>query len=183
MKRWWLGLAGVFSIVASAEAQTVQKIVISDPGIYRFEVEKVDRTPDSVSTGFKTIRNVELVQKTERIPGVLGTSFGVRFEIVGEPQGTLVTLKLVTRFPAPGLRNPAGKVLLTSENDRQFRIGEPTSRSYSFDEPWEIVPGIWTLEFWYEGKLVGAQKFEVVNADLPAQPDRGADAAGDMPSR
>ncbi len=173
MARIWLGLIAAFAFVASAQAQTVDRIVITDPGIYAYDVEKVDKTPDSVSTGFKTIKNVRLVQKTERVPAILGTSFGFRFEIIGEPQGTPITLKLITRFPPAGLRNPqTGKVLYMSENDRRHTIGGKNDfRTYAFDEEWEAVPGIWTLEFWYQGKLVGAQKFEVVKADAPIKPE------------
>ena len=173
MARIWLGLIAALAFAASAQAQTVSRIAITDPGFYEFDVEKIDKTPDSVSTGFKTIKNVRLVRKAERIPATVGTSFGFRFEIIGEPQGTPVTLRFVTRFPAGGLRNPQGKVLLMSENDRTFRIGETTYRSYTFDEPWEAVPGTWTFEFWYQGKLVGSQQFEVVKPEPLLRPPGG----------
>jgi hypothetical protein len=171
MARFWFGLVAAFAFVASAQAQTVDRVVITDPGFYEFDVEKVDKGPDSVSTGFKTIKNVRLVQKAERIPAIVGTSFGFRFEIIGEPKNEPVTLRFVTRFPAGGLRNPQGKVLLVSENDRMHRIGENNFRTYTFDEAWEAVPGIWTLEFWYQGKLVGSQRFEVVKADALPKPE------------
>jgi hypothetical protein len=171
MARIWLGLIAAFAFVAAAQAQKVERIIITDPGLYDYEVEKVDKTPDSVSTGFKTIKNVRLLQRTERIPATLGTSFGFRFEIVGEPRNEPITLRFVTRFPAGGLRNPQGKVLTVSENDRTHRIGESNFRTYTFDEAWEAVPGTWTLEFWYQGRMVGSQKFEVVKADAPVKPE------------
>lgn len=172
MARFWLGLIAVAALVTTAHAQKVERIIITDPGFYEFDVEKVDKGPDSVSTGFKTIKNVRLVRRAERIPAVVGTSFGVTFEVVGEPKGQPVTIRFVTRFPPGGLRNPqTGRVLLVAENDRVHTIGQTTYRSYTFDEPWEAVPGIWTLEFWYQGRLVGSQRFEVVKADAAPKPE------------
>lgn len=173
MARIWFGIIAAFAFVTAAQAQTVERIVITDVGLYAYEVQSVDKRPDSVSTGFKTITNVRLLQKTERVPAVLGTSFGFRFEVIGEPQGTPVSLTLITRFPSPGLRNPAtGRLLQMSENERTHTIGGKNDfRTYAFDEEWEAVPGIWTLEFYYKGRLVGAQKFEVVKADAPIKPE------------
>lgn len=185
MKRYWLGLFFVLAAVGAACAQTVERVEISNAGIYRVEVDGVEPAPNSALGVFKTVRNPTLVERTERVAGVKGTNFGFNFQIDGAPVGGLVTLRFVTRFPPPGLRDPrTGKVLLTSENDRQHRIGELAFRSYAFDEEWEIVPGTWSLEFWYGGKLVGVQKFQVVKAEAaPAPRSDRDDRPSDNPSR
>jgi hypothetical protein len=184
MKRFtWVSIVLV-ALAVSAHAQTVERITISNPGIYRSETEKIEDAPNSVRGVFRTVRNPQLIEQTKRIPGLLGTHFGVNFRVAGQPDGASVTIRFVTRFPAPGLRDPkTGKTILTSENDRQFRIGEFAYRGFTFDESWEIVPGVWALEFWFEGKLLAAQKFEIVKADTPAQSERGVDAPADTPSR
>lgn len=177
-----LGVVVVLCLVASAQAQSVSSVEISNPGLYRSEQVAVEQAPDSVRGIFTTVRNPQLVERTTRVPGLLGTSFGVNFEIRGEPNGEPATVRFVTRFPAGGLRDPkTGKVHLTSENERQYRIGELAFRFYSFDEEWEIAPGEWSLEFWYRGQMLGAQKFEVYKVsrqDAPLGSDMVPDAAG-----
>jgi hypothetical protein len=171
MARIWFGLIAALVFATAAHAQKVDRVIITEPGLYDYDVEKIDKTPDSVSTGFKTIKNVRFLRSVDRIPATVGTSFGFRFQIIGEPQGETVNLRFVTRFPAGGLRNPQGRVLTVSENDRPHRIGENNFRTYTFDEPWEAVPGTWTLEFWYQGRMVGSHKFEVVAANVPPKPE------------
>lgn len=181
---WAIGLC-VLGFASAAQAQTVQRVEISNAGIYRVEVDGVEPAPNSALGVFKTVRNPTLVERTERVAGVKGTNFGFNFQIAGAPAGELITIRFVTRFPPPGLRDPrTGKVLLTSENDRPYRIGELAFRSYAFDEEWEIVPGTWSLEFWYGGKLVGAQKFQVVKAEAaPAPRSDRDDRPSDSPAR
>ncbi|MBX3520356.1 MAG: DUF3859 domain-containing protein [Xanthobacteraceae bacterium] len=183
MKRIGLGLVFVLAAAGIACAQTVDRVEISNAGIYRLRIDGVEPAPNSALGVFKTVSNPVLVERTERVAGAKGTNFGFNFQIAGAPQGQLVTVRFVTRFPPPGLRDPrTGKVLLTSENDRQYRIGELAFRSYGFDEEWEIVPGTWSLEFWYGGKLVGAQKFQVVKAEAAPKSDRD-DRPSDNPTR
>jgi hypothetical protein len=181
-----LGLVALYALIlaGAAQAQTIDAIRFSNAGIYRFETERLENAPNSIKGYFRIVKNMQLVERTERIPAAVGVSLGVNFDIVGQPNGTPVTIRFITRFPPPGLRDPkTGTVHQMSVNDRQFRIGDFSFRSYSFDEEWEIVPGVWSLEFWYEGKMIAAQKFEVVKAESPVQSDRGADAPADTPSR
>lgn len=186
---WGAAVIGLCALcfAGAARAQTVQRVEISNAGIYRVEIQDVEQSPNSALGVFKIVRNPTLVERTERIAGVKGVNFGFNFEIVGAPKGEPVTVRFVTRFPPPGLRDPrTGKVLLTSENDRQYRIGELAFRSYGFDEEWEIVPGTWSLEFWYGGKLLGAQKFQVVKAEAapaPAPQSDRDDRPSDNPTR
>jgi hypothetical protein len=184
MKRFWFGFLATCLLASGSHAQTVERIQFSNAGIYRFETERLENAPNSIKGYFRIVKNMQLVERTDRIPAAVGVSLGVNFDIVGQPNGTPVTIRFITRFPPPGLRDPkTGTVHQMSVNDRQFRIGDFSFRSYSFDEEWEIVPGVWSLEFWHEGKMIAAQKFEVVKSESPVQSDRGADAPADTPSR
>ena len=69
----------------------------------------------------------------------------------------------VTIFPSPGLRDPASSQPKTrSEYDWSTTIGEQSFRIYTFDSDWEIVPGVWTQQLWYQGRMLAEQKFTVV---------------------
>lgn len=181
MRFWFASIVAVL-LAGGASAQTVERVDISNAGIYRVEKGTVEDAPTTALGRFNVVRDQTLVERTQRIPGRLEVNMGMNFEIVGQPIGELVTVRYVTHFPPPGLRDPkTGRVHLKSEVERQHRIGQLAFRSYSFDEPWEIVTGTWTLEFWYGAKMLGSQKFEVVKAkELPS---RDAGPAADTPSR
>lgn len=117
--------------------------------------------------------NPQLVQPTTQIPARLGTSFAVWFRVLGSPAGAPVNLRAITRIPHPGITNPRNNTtFLTSEYESMQAIGEVSYRSYTFEEPWEIATGTWTMEFWLDGKLVGEQKFEVVADDKTSEAPR-----------
>lgn len=178
--RIWFIYAILFA--GAAHAQTVERIEFSNAGIYRFDTVQLENAPNSIKGYFRVVKNMRLVERTTLIPASVGVSLGVDFEILGQPNGEPVTIRFVTRFPAPGLRDPkTGKVHLTSVNDRQYRVGDRSFRSYSFDEPWEIVEGTWALEFWYRGRILASQKFEVVKGEVQADYEIGP--ATDTPSR
>ncbi len=180
MKVWFL-VVGVMLLGSAAVAQTVERIEITNPGVYRIERGAVEDAPTTALGRFNVVKGQTLVERTTRIPGLLDVNMGMNFEMIGQPKGEVVTIRYVTRFPPKGLRDPAGKVHYTSEVERQHVIGEVLFRSYSFDEPWEIVEGTWTLEFWYRGRMLASQKFEVVEAEVSA--DRETRPATDTPSR
>ncbi len=162
MARIWLGLIAAFALATAAQAQKVERITITDPGLYDYEVEKIDKTPDSVSTGFKTIKNVRLLQRAERIPAKRGSRFGVRYRIIADQSNLFVNVRTVMRYPEPGLRDPKTNRLHEKTENTQLNItGAESYTGYSFDEDWEAMPGTWTIEIWHNETLMASQKFEV----------------------
>jgi hypothetical protein len=168
-------------MAVAAQAQTVERIEITNAGVYRIERGAVEDAPTTALGRFNVVRGQTLLERTTRIPGLLDVNMGMNFQMIGQPKGEAVTIRYVTRFPPQGLRDSSGKVHFTSEVERRHIIGEVLFRSYSFDEPWEIVEGTWTLEFWYRGRMLAAQKFEVVKAEPQAEHEIGP--AADTPSR
>lgn len=160
---WVLLGACVFSS-AAAQAQTVSRIEISNAGIYRHGQLKSEAAPGTPTGTFGVVQNPVLVERTTRIPAQVGANFGFNFEVIGEPTNAPITLRYVTRFPAGGMRNPkTGKVHDAAEADRPAIIGGTIRyRGFNFGEDWEAVPGTWVFEFWYEGKMIASQSFEVV---------------------
>lgn len=176
-------LAALFglALTGAVQAQPVVRIELSNAGVYRIERGPVEDAPTTALGRFNVVKSQTLVERTTRIPGLLDVNMGVNFQITGPRWGETVTIHYITRFPPQGLRDPAGKVHYTSEVDRQHIVGDVLFRSYSFDEPWEIVEGTWTLEFWYGGRMLASQKFEVFKAEV--QTDREVGPAADTPSR
>ena len=151
------------SPVVAAEP-VVYGMRVSAFGIYR---EKLDRLEPSAKTAMGYLRIVterELVQQTETVCARLGVTFGFDFRIEGGPAGVPLSILAVTRFPPPGMVNGKGERFQQNEYDGRVVVGAPSSRSFTFEEPWEMVPGIWTFEFHHHGRMVGEKSFEVVTA-------------------
>jgi hypothetical protein len=82
--------------------------------------------------------------------------------VVGARAGTSVPLHIVTIFPPPGLQNPATRqIKAQSEYEIQATIGRTLYKDYGFDHDWELVPGIWTMQVWYQGRKLLEQTFTV----------------------
>lgn len=121
-----------------------------DYGIYRIEGSGPGRT-------------AKLLEKTDRIPLKRGTTFGVMVEILGPKDGRERTLRKITRFPAPGLTNPrTGKTRPYSETQVTVHLGDTLHGLFTFDHPWEMVPGTWSIEYWQGDEKIIDKQFNVV---------------------
>jgi len=106
------------------------------------------------------------IENTTIIPAVLGIRFGVTFRVNASagasfPRSTVTTV--IWRFPAAGLSDPGTK--LTSHVDtHEVRCTRESrcSTAWTFDHPWELVPGVWELEILVDGRTVIKQSFTVV---------------------
>ena len=104
-------------------------------------------------------RKADLVQKTDRIPLKRGTTFGIFVDIHGPDDGRERTLRKITRFPPPGLKNPqTGKTRAYSETVITVRPGDALHGLFTFSHAWEMVPGTWSIEYWLgDEKLIGKE--------------------------
>lgn len=163
MARIWFGLVAALVFVTVADARTDTRVEIFDPGIYQLEVVGTEAAPNTAMGLQSIVRNEKLVEHTICIPARHGTKFGFRYRVLGDPSDGLITLRMVVRYPAGGVRNPSTNKVHDSGEILQpgNAAGMSLYSGYSFDEDWEIVPGTWVFEIWYNEKLLASQKFEV----------------------
>lgn len=150
-RRYVLLVATALMAPLSAQLRAAELSVHGvDFGIYRIE-------------GDGPSREARLLQKTDRIPLQRGITFGIMVDIHGAKDGRERMLRKITRFPAPGLRNPqTGKTRPYSETLVTVRDGDLLHGLFTFDHAWEMVPGTWSIEYWLgDEKLIGKQ-FTVV---------------------
>jgi len=122
----------------------------------------------SAATGKKDILSgiVPPAVNTDRIPFTAGTWFGFGYELVGQPSNALVTLKYVTKIPAPGLRDSVtGQSKLVSVSNWPDLALSRTDlfRATSLGDLEGTPTGTWTLEVWYGERMLLEKSFIVAN--------------------
>ena len=157
-----LSLVLLVAISNAASAQTIQRIDITDVGIYELKVTGTIAAPGTVAGVRTGVSSAKLVEATTTIPGRLGVHFGFRYKIIGQT-GRDVLLKNVTLIPQPGIRDPnTGKTTVRSGFSVNQKIGIDADRGYTFDNPMEIVTGTWTFELWDGDRKLVSQSLNVV---------------------
>jgi hypothetical protein len=159
-----LSAFGLFALLAAgawAAEPKISRIDVIDYGIYTVKVPKGSGKAHVERKG--GIGDVKHVKSTRDIPAKLGVQFGFRYGIVGTPKHAKVTFKTVVTFPPAGLHDPAStetiknsEVVLTKLLDAGM-----TYSGYEFDDPWELVPGAWTIELWDGNRKLASETFSV----------------------
>lgn len=141
-------------------------IRITEKGVYR--AVTTARTITHEATGvLNTVRDAMLVSNTAVVDGKLGIRFGLRYVLTGTSSPSL-TLKLVIKFPAVGLRDPGtGAHFYESAQVQTVPPGIAGYWEYHFENDWEIVPGFWVFEFWLDSSRLASQSFCVVDTSHP----------------
>jgi len=93
------------------------------------------------------------------IEAALGTRFGV--QVLAKGPGLIVPL--VTRVTHPEIRDPeTGKAATVDQWESPMDAGITRYAGWSFDKPWELVPGRWRFEILdNDNKVLAAQDFVV----------------------
>jgi hypothetical protein len=140
----------------------VERVEIVDAGTYTVTVGEETADPNAPSGAIAAPVTATLVEATTAIPARLGLEFGFRYVVVGAPAGAEVALDFVIAYPPPGLADPADtEPLRESRYTRRKTIGDTVYLGYGFENDWEIVPGTWRFEIWYEGRELVTRSFEV----------------------
>jgi len=149
-------------LAAGAAEVKVDRIDVIDAGIYTVETGAATADPGAPGDTIVAPLKATLVEATTAIPGGLGLEFGFRYVVVGAPAGAEVPLDVVITYPPPGLADPADPApLRESRFTRAKKIGETVYLGYAFENRWEIIPGEWTMEIWFDGRKLAGRSFAV----------------------
>lgn len=137
-----------------------------------FEAETVASASKATATGVQNwVRNPRLVRSTAIVPGQIGVRFGLRY-VAGASKEASVDLKLVIRFPDPGLHDPkTGTRYFRSEQSLVVQAGAAGYWEYHLESDWEIVPGVWEFEFWSGERRLAVERFCVIDAAARPEPE------------
>jgi hypothetical protein len=156
-------LLGLIAAISHPPTQLprVERLDIHDYGIYAAAEQSCHRNDQGILLCDRT--DVRHTETTLTVPARLGVHFGFRYKIVGAPDEATVRITGVIRFPSPGLQQPdAAAPIMKYEYQDNEQIGQIGYIDYAFDDPWELVPGSWSVEVWIDGERMAAQTFTVV---------------------
>jgi len=143
-----------------AQAADVQLIDVMDYGIYT--ANKTATAKNDLGLAHDVVNNIQLVAATRTIDLQPGMKFGFRYTIFGSPQDAPVTIRQVVIFPPEGVLSPEKGLIHTHAFSTTVPIGVPgTFAGYGVEDPWELVPGIWTIQLWIGDKKFAEQSFTV----------------------
>ena len=134
-----------------------------DYGLYKASNESLVADTNSPTGEVRSGGTFALVEQSDTIPAKLGNAFGYRFSIPKELQQT--QLRYVYSFPE--LRNPVtGRSYTTFESLGEVKGREPSSGIfYNLTDPWELVPGKWTIQVFVNDRKLLERQFTLVKAD------------------
>lgn len=156
-----LALFLILLTARSAPAVEVTGAEIVEFGTFRkLAVSENSRAPKSLTGEIHAVREAVLDESGTDIHASLGTSFGVRVKINGKPADAPVTCTF--RWAHPKMTDPGtGKVSETDEWEATATIGLAQYTGFTFDADWELVPGKWTLQLIYDGKVLAEKTFDL----------------------
>jgi hypothetical protein len=162
MLKWFTGVVVLFLGATLANAHTVPQLEIYEHGTYR-STPTVDVGKTRAGFTHGRIAEIELIESTDTVVAQLGGEFGFRFRIAGGPQGEVVPLKIVTKFPSEGLLPPSGNAPVAIDDYDDFGIvGANAFLTWGFDSRDQLVPGLWTIEVWQGDRKLGGHSFHVI---------------------
>lgn len=157
----WATFGAAFG-AAPARAQAVPEARVVEYGEYvaRRDLGVLPPDPDAGRTApLVIVDQPRFVERTDRIEARPCRGFGIRFRLA--PPDPAGTTRVTVRVTHPPMAPPGGEVRETGTYPQQ--VGrEPGFAGYSFDEPWEMVPGTWTFAVLFGDKVLAEQRFEVV---------------------
>jgi alpha-tubulin suppressor-like RCC1 family protein len=107
----------------------------------------------------------DLQRTTDEIPARLGTIFGAQFRLLGTPFGEPVTVSVRISHPhmVDPEHGPTGDQTTSNEVHELGVSSDIGLAAWTFEKPWELVPGQYTFQIFLKDRLLGEQRFHVVS--------------------
>jgi hypothetical protein len=146
----------------AAPSGQIDRIEILEFGTYQHGPLLFEDPPTATTFGRGSWQWQKHIETTRKIPAAPGTAFGFRYRVVGRPAGSVLPVTQVIMVPPPGVRSPSGTKNFTRDvSPADVEIGEEGLSMFTFDYHWEMLPGIWTFQFWSGSRKLVEQRFEV----------------------
>jgi hypothetical protein len=144
----------------SSSGEITAKIV--QFGIYDvdFNQAKKEETASAlIGFGQRDVRP-KLVESTTVVNASLHTAFGIRVQISGDSSDKSVTY--LQKVIHPEIVNPNTKKATTVDQwQNDMPLGRVQYNGWSFEKPWELVPGKWTIQIICNSRVIAEKSFVV----------------------
>jgi hypothetical protein len=159
----WLALAAILPAHAEQPKNTrVERVEVVESGFYTGRKVKETPAAGTVLGHVDDIEGVEFLKQAPAVTAKVGTAMGVRFKVIGKPAKGQAQLRTVWHIPEPGIHNPKNNnTYRQSTVEFSVKIGDTPVRGYSFDEPWEVIKGTWTLELFQDDRKLLEKSFVI----------------------
>ena len=162
----WLALVLVL-LAGTAEARDEVGVEILQYGIFRADIVGKQGKVGGIS--HNVVDNICHLATTQEVPLKIGLHFGVRYKVTGPVAGQRVLLKKVLRYPAimnpPPPARPASQV----SDFVELPVGATSYTDYTLEQPWELVPGTWSFQFFDRDRKMAELSFTVSDGATPSE--------------
>jgi hypothetical protein len=105
--------------------------------------------------------NIRFLKKTDKVEGKIEVEFGILYRIHGPSEPQKVPGQHVWIFPKTMINPKNNKTSQRAVRDFSYTLEENWHSAYSFDNDWETIPGVWTVEIWVDGQKLAEKSFTV----------------------
>lgn len=162
-----------------AAAQPAPEMRITGSGEFIARRDTGPRDPKPGETGAPVgssdavimVEDPRIVRRTTRIEAQLCRRFGFMFTM--DNLGPDGTANLSVTSAHPPILHPNGRISTGVTYDMAVDGSQPGLVGFSFDDPWELVPGTWTFTVRLGSRVLTEQSYEVTASPDPDPPARG----------
>ena len=112
------------------------------------------------------VEEPRITRRTSRIEAQLCRRFGFMFTMENLPPGETLDVTVVSVHPP--ILNPSGRISTGVTYDMTVNGEQPGLVGFSFDDPWELVPGTWTFTVRRGDQVLAEQAYNVTASPTPA---------------
>ena len=171
-----LPFLALLALATPARAQP--SLRITDYGEFTISRELGIRDPSTVEGDTEPVRTVDgvrVVQRTSHIEARLCRRFGIRIALEGMGTDGILGVTVQTRHPP--IARPGGHVSTGSRYPSSVSAARLGWVGFTFDYPYELVPGTWSFAILSGADILAEQQFEVTApSDADQTPPGGCGA-------
>lgn len=182
MKTLFIAMCFVLGVIRCAADSSVDGVTIE---VFHVKVSggKTQPSPSS-PIGVSVLRDrFDVVEKSSGIPLLKGHGLAVTFTLTGKYR-KLDSVHLVVKHPE--MKAPTGEVYSKIDRIQKSLVdddGRVVAFSYAFDEDWELVEGIWTVQIFDGKRQLGEAQLIVYDPKKKEPNKRTTDNSGALPLR
>jgi hypothetical protein len=152
-------------LAGTADARDVG-VEIVQYGVFRSEIVGTRRDVGGIT--HNVVDKICHIATTQVVPLRIGLQFGLRYRVTGPVAGERVRLKKIVRYPAVMTPPPPESARAQVVDFLELQVGATSYTEYALEQPWELVAGTWTFQFFERDRLLAEFSFTLAeDASVP----------------